>query len=77
MTSTVPSSRSSGTTPTDHACSSCRRSAHPTEAFEVAAETRAFLAGHGIDLTAEQQTKTKKALEFFAGELRDTGTVRR
>jgi hypothetical protein len=41
----------------------------PTEAFEVAAETRAFLAGHGIDLTAEQQTKTRKALEFFANEL--------
>jgi hypothetical protein len=41
----------------------------PTEALEVAAETRAFLAGHGIDLTAEQQTKTRKALEFFANEL--------
>ena len=38
-----------------------------TEAFEVAARSRAFLAGHGIDLLAEQQTKT--ALEFFAGEL--------
>jgi len=41
----------------------------PTEALEVAAETRAFLASHGIDLTAEQQTKTRKALEFFANEL--------
>ncbi len=41
----------------------------PTEAFEVAAETRAFLAAHGIDLTAEQQTKTRKALELFANEL--------
>jgi len=41
----------------------------PTEAFDVAAETRAFLAGQGIDLTAEQQTKTRKALEFFANEL--------
>jgi hypothetical protein len=40
-----------------------------TEAFEVAAQSRAFLAGHGIDLLAEQQTKTKTALEFFAGEL--------
>ena len=40
-----------------------------TEAFEVAAQSRAFLAGHGIDLLAEQQTKTKSALEFFAGEL--------
>lgn len=42
----------------------------PTEAFEVAAEMRVFLAQHGIDLLAEQQTKTKTALDFFAGELR-------
>jgi hypothetical protein len=41
----------------------------PTEAFEVAAETRAFLVGRGIDVTAEQQTKTRKALEFFASEV--------
>jgi hypothetical protein len=41
----------------------------PTEAFEVAAETRAFLARRGIDVTGEQQTKTRKALEFFASEL--------
>jgi hypothetical protein len=40
-----------------------------TEAFEAAAETRAFLAGHGVDLLAEQQTKTRMALEFFASEL--------
>jgi hypothetical protein len=38
----------------------------PSEAFQVAAETRAFLAGHGIDLSGEQETKTKKALEYFA-----------
>ena len=41
----------------------------PTEAFEVAAETRAFLGRRGIDVTGEQQTKTRKALEFFASEL--------
>jgi hypothetical protein len=41
----------------------------PTEAFEAAAEARAFLADRGIDLSAEQQTKTRKALEFFASEL--------
>jgi hypothetical protein len=41
----------------------------PTEAFEVAAETRAFLARRGIDVAGEQQTKTRKALEFFASEL--------
>jgi hypothetical protein len=43
------------------------------EAFEVAAEARAFLAGRGIDLSGEQQTKTRKALEYFAGELQRNG----
>jgi hypothetical protein len=43
----------------------------PNEAFEAAAETRAFLAGVGIDLLAEQQTKTRTALEFFAKEISD------
>ena len=38
----------------------------PSEAFEVAAETRAFLGAKGIDLDAEQQTKTRTALELFA-----------
>jgi hypothetical protein len=37
----------------------------PNETFQVAAEAKAFLAGRGIDLTAEQQTKTRTALEFF------------
>jgi hypothetical protein len=41
----------------------------PREAFQVAAETRAFLAGHGVDLSGEQQTKTRKALEFFSKSL--------
>jgi hypothetical protein len=41
----------------------------PAEAFDVAAQTRVLLTDHGIDLLAEQQTKTKTALEFFAGEL--------
>jgi hypothetical protein len=43
----------------------------PSEAFQAAAETRAFLAGRGIDLSGEQQTKTRKALDFFAKPLRD------
>jgi hypothetical protein len=38
----------------------------PAEAFDVAARTRSFLAKQGIDLTGEQQTKTRTALEFFA-----------
>jgi hypothetical protein len=41
----------------------------PDEAFQVAAETRALLAGRGVDLSGEQQTKTRKALDFFAAEL--------
>jgi hypothetical protein len=43
----------------------------PSEAFQVAAETRVFLSKRGVDLTGEQQTKTKTALEFFARELRE------
>jgi hypothetical protein len=39
------------------------------EAFQVAAESRAFLTKQGVDLSGEQQTKTKTALEFFSGEL--------
>jgi hypothetical protein len=40
--------------------------ARPEEAFQVAMETRAFLETRGVDLSAEQQTKTKTALEFFS-----------
>jgi hypothetical protein len=42
----------------------------PAEAFQVAAETKAFLAGRGVDLGGEQETKTKNALEFFSKRLR-------
>jgi hypothetical protein len=42
----------------------------PAEAFQVAAETRAFLTERGVDLSGEQETKTRKALEFFSAELR-------
>jgi hypothetical protein len=45
----------------------------PSEAFQVAAETRAFLTQRNIDLTGEQETKTKKALEFFAERLQAEG----
>jgi hypothetical protein len=41
----------------------------PSEALQVAGETRAFLVERGIELTGEQQTKTRTALEFFAGQL--------
>ena len=42
----------------------------PSEAFQVAAETRAFLSSRGVDLEGEQATKTKRALEFFAKQLK-------
>jgi hypothetical protein len=38
-----------------------------TEAFQVAAEVRAYLAEHGVPVSGEQQMKTRKALELFAG----------
>jgi hypothetical protein len=42
----------------------------PDEAFQVAAETRGFLTAQGIDVGGEQETKTKKALEFFSKRLK-------
>ena len=42
----------------------------PSEAFQVAAEARAFLTERGVDLSGEQETKTKKALEYFSERLR-------
>jgi len=42
----------------------------PSETFQVAAETRAFLTQKGVDLTGEQETKTKKALQYFSKRLR-------
>jgi hypothetical protein len=41
----------------------------PGDAFRAAAETRAFLAGCGVDLSGQQETKTRKALTFFSGRL--------
>lgn len=41
----------------------------PAEAFRVAVEARAYLTDHGVDLTADQETKTKTALKFFASRL--------
>lgn len=41
------------------------------EAFQVAAETRAFLSERGIVAGDGQTTKTRKALEFFSGQLRE------
>lgn len=41
----------------------------PDEAFQVAAEGRALLVERGVSLSGEQQTKTRKALDFFSAEL--------
>jgi hypothetical protein len=38
----------------------------PAEAVHVAAEARAFLSSRGINPTGEQQTKTRKALQYFS-----------
>jgi hypothetical protein len=41
----------------------------PAEIMQVAAESRVYLTRRGVDLSGEQQTKTKTALEFFATRL--------
>jgi hypothetical protein len=41
----------------------------PAEMFQVATEGRAFLARSGVDLSGDQQTKTRTALEYFSGHL--------
>ena len=45
----------------------------PDEAFQVAAEGRAFLTERGIEVGGAQTTKTRKALEFFSKQLTPTG----
>jgi hypothetical protein len=46
----------------------------PDVAFQVAAETRAWLAARGIDLTGVQQTKTRAALTYFSRALEQRAT---
>jgi hypothetical protein len=41
----------------------------PSEALQVGMGARAFLESRGLDLSGEQQTKTRTALELFAREL--------
>jgi hypothetical protein len=45
----------------------------PEEAFQVAAESRAFLTERDIEIGGAQTTKTRKALEFFSKQLTPTG----
>ncbi|HSK90959.1 MAG TPA: hypothetical protein VK875_06575 [Euzebyales bacterium] len=47
----------------------------PAEAFQVAAESRAYLAGRGVDLSGDQQTKTRTALEYFSSRMSDGATA--
>ena len=47
----------------------------PNEGFQVAAETLGYLAGRGVDLYGEQQTKTKAALEYFSRSLKEAAAV--
>ena len=49
----------------------------PNEAFQVAAESRAYLAERGVNLFGEQETKTRTALEFFSREMADQEPARR
>jgi hypothetical protein len=43
----------------------------PGEGMRTAMEARRFLSKHGVNLTGEQQTKTRTALEFFTQQLSD------
>ena len=45
----------------------------PKEAFQAAADFKAYLAGKGIALGADQSAKTKSSLEFFSAKLREDG----
>jgi hypothetical protein len=47
----------------------------PEEAFQVAAEARALLVDRGVTLSGEQQTKTRKALDFFSAELQGAAAL--
>jgi hypothetical protein len=47
----------------------------PGEAFQVTAEARAYLTERGVDLDGEQETKTRKALEFFSERLKSASAV--
>jgi hypothetical protein len=42
----------------------------PAEMFQVAAEARGYLAAKGVDLSGQQQAKTKTALDYFVKQHR-------
>jgi hypothetical protein len=47
----------------------------PSRAFDHAAAMRAYLASRGVDLSSEQQTKTRTALRFFSKQLAGKGAA--
>jgi hypothetical protein len=47
----------------------------PADAFQVAAEARAFLTSKGVDFDTEQQTKTRTALEYFSRQIEAAGAA--
>lgn len=44
----------------------------PGEALQAGVESRVFLKGRGVNLSGEQQTKTRTALEYFSREFSAT-----
>jgi hypothetical protein len=41
----------------------------PADAFQTSLDSRAFLRNRGVELSGEQQTKTKTALRYFSKNL--------
>jgi hypothetical protein len=48
----------------------------PPESLLAAAELRVYLTEQGVDLSGEQATKTRKALEFFSSQLKPDASSR-
>jgi hypothetical protein len=49
----------------------------PSKAFQVAQEAKEYFKGIGIELSADQQTKTRAAMQFFQPEVRQNASKRR
>ena len=68
--SAAGSSPRCGSTPTGRACSSSRPAPRRTRRSRSRPRRGRSSASQGVDLSGEQETKTKKALEYFAGALK-------
>jgi hypothetical protein len=49
----------------------------PREAFQVAADFKAYFKEIGVELTADQQTKTRAAMEFYKPEVQQKARTRK